>query len=511
METVPGFRPYYQCPCGAYRWQRSAANKGETHCLQCGTPFTGAQLRFWPKSQRLGGPRGHMPSTTMQQYGGQQPAWEYMDAKGAGGKGAKGTKGAKGAYGPQQGKGGRGQRPLQQPGLLTASATGGGNRGAAGTAQAAPNVINYSRASKDALYKARTHYKMVHGLWGEGHAYTVAAQQGLAEAEKEAMQKQPPEKKLAALRLEHGRVLDTVERQLRRCDEIELQQLALQQEYYDLEEEAAKNGKRAEELQSEIDAQEANLPEPAEPGAQRGLRDQLHSVLQAHTRRHGRDFSTRKQRRVVDDLEELLKNFENSEVDEDMGGEISDSLPSTPNMSDGEAKEKPPKQRKARGNRPPAQEAATDDDGEWQKGLGAVGRKLARRGDLGKRTVLQIAARQAGQGGKAKGKGADKGKGKANSYLAAVQAPARPPTTTYASAAAAGADGAAGGQPMSSSAGQPSTAVPPGGVPAGGNLTGGWPNLGAHATASAPAAQVPVPAMDFCAHQAELRRGGGSM
>jgi hypothetical protein len=371
---------------------------------------------------------------------------------------------------------------------------------------------------------------MVEGLWGADHPYTVAAKQGLADAEKEALQKQPPAKQLSALRQEHGRLLDAIARQLNRSDEIEGQQLALQQEYYDLEEETAKNAKRAEELQEEIDAQEAGLPVATEPGAQRGLRDHFHRLLQTHVGR--RDFSMQRQKKVVDDLEALLSNFEPKEEDAAMDGDISDSLPSTPNMSDGEAKEQAPKQRKSKANRQPGQTATADeDDGEWQKALGAVGRKLARRGDLGRRTVQQLAARQearqAGQGGKAKGKGAGKGKGKANSYTAAGQPLAQPPTATYASVAA-GADGAAGGQPMSSPTGQPS-ATPSGSVPAGGNLTGGWPNLGAPGSAAAAsaaaaqvpgaatssgtglqaAAQVPIDAQAYVAHQAQLRRGEG--
>jgi hypothetical protein len=359
---------------------------------------------------------------------------------------------------------------------------------------------------------------MVEELWGADHPYTVAAQQGLADAEKEALQKQPPAKQLSALRQEHGRLLDVLAQQLRRTDEIEEQQLALQQEYYDLEEETAKSAKRAEELQDEIDAQEVGLPAATEPGAQKGLRDHFHRLLQAHVGR--RDFSMQRQKKVVDDLEALLSNFESKEEDAAMDGDISDSLPSTPNMSDGEAREQAPKQRKSRALRQPDQAAtADDDDGEWQKGLGAVGRKLAKRGDLAKRTVQQLAARQearqAGQGGKAKGKSAGKGKGKANSYTAAGRPLAPPPTASYASVAAAGADGAAGVQAMSPSSGQPST-MPSGSVPAGGNLTGGWPSLGAGSTAATSsgtalhaAAQVPVDAQGYAAHQAQLRRGEG--
>ena len=46
MDYVPGYKACYECACGAYRWQRTAAQKGESHCLQCGNPFTSAQLRF---------------------------------------------------------------------------------------------------------------------------------------------------------------------------------------------------------------------------------------------------------------------------------------------------------------------------------------------------------------------------------------------------------------------------------------------------------------------------------
>jgi hypothetical protein len=153
--------------------------------------------------------------------------------------------------------------------------------------------------------------------------------------------------------------------------------------------------------------------------------------------------------------------------------------------------------------------AAAAEEGDWQRGLGAVGKKLARRGDLAKRTVQQLQARQAQQAqqsGKAKGKGAGKGKGKAITYSAVVRTPA-PPLGAHPSPMP-GADGAAGATRASSATGLPSAAVAPGGVPAGGSLTGGWPTLGA-ATA-AQAAQVPIPAAEHCAHQAQLRRGEGT-
>ena len=502
MESVPGFRPYYQCPCGAYRWLRSATNKGETHCLQCGSPFTGAQLRFWPK-QRLGDPTGRTQSHTVQHYGGRRYE-EYNDAKGAGGKGAKGANRAKGAHDPQGGKGGKGQRPPQQPGLL--SSTGAGHRATGAATQANPAVTyNKARASKDELYKARKHMEMVRGLWGEDHPYTAAAKQGLEAAEKDALQKQPPEKKLATLRQEHTKTLNSVQQGLHRCDEIEATMAALQQEYYDMEEAVAVRAKRAEDLQAEIDAQEADLPEPAVPGAQRGLRDQLHSVLHAHTRKSGKNFSDRRRQRVMENLEELLRDFEDTEPDADMEGAELDSLPSLGD-SDGE----PPaaKQRRERARGQDVDAAAAEEEGDWQRGLGAVGRKLAKRGDLGKRTVQQLQALQAQQGGKAKGKGAGKGKGKGITYSAVVRSPA-PPLGTRTSATPTGADGAAGTTPASSSAtGLPSAAVAPGEVPAGGSLTGGWPTLGA-ATA-VQAAQVPIPAAAHCAHQAQLRRGEGT-
>ena len=49
MDYVPGYKACYECACGAYRWQRTAAQKGESYCLQCGNPFSSAKLRFYPK------------------------------------------------------------------------------------------------------------------------------------------------------------------------------------------------------------------------------------------------------------------------------------------------------------------------------------------------------------------------------------------------------------------------------------------------------------------------------
>ena len=89
MDSVPGYRACFECCCDAYRWQRTAAQKGETHCLQCGTPFASAQLRFYPKVR--GG--GQMLPAAGQRCYGQRPggAWKGgSGAKGALGKGGKG-------------------------------------------------------------------------------------------------------------------------------------------------------------------------------------------------------------------------------------------------------------------------------------------------------------------------------------------------------------------------------------------------------------------------------------
>ena len=487
MDAVPGYRACYECPCGAYRWQKSAWQKGETHCLQCGTPFCAIPLRYYRKK---GG--GRTSSAAAQQYIGQWPK--------GGGKGLLGAKGAmgKGGKGP---KGAGGRRPgPQQPGLQTSPSTAPGDgRSAAGAAQPSPNTINYNRASKDALYRARTHYEVMRGLWGDESAHAVAAKQALDEASRDALDRQPPAKKLAALRQEHERVLASISHGLQRCDQIEMHMGELQQEYYATEAALEQRAQRAKDLQAEIDAFEADLPQATAPGAQVGIRDQLHNLLHAHVRRSGKQFTDRQREHACDNIEELLKVFE-EEPDAAMDEEL-DSLPA---LSDDD--ERAPKQRRARDRGPQAQAAETEEDDSWQQGLGAVGKKLARRGLLGKRTVQQLDARQTGQGGKAKGKGAaGKGKGKTISYSAALQSQP-PPTATYASAAPAGA----GGTASASSTGLPGAAIPPGGVvPAGGNLAGGWPQLGVPAATGTPAAQAPIAAADYTAHQAQLRRGEG--
>ena len=82
--------------------------------------------------------------------------------------------------------------------------------------------------------------------------------------------------------------------------------------------------------------------------------------------------------------------------------EDNEELDSLPALSGDE--ERAPKQRRARDRDPQALAAETAEDDVWQQGLGAVGKKIARRGLLAKRTVQQLEARQTGQGGKAKGK-----------------------------------------------------------------------------------------------------------
>jgi hypothetical protein len=294
-------------------------------------------------------------------------------------------------------------------------------------------------------------------------------------------------------------MLNSISHGLQRCDQIEEQMGALQQEYYNLEAALEQRAQRAHDIQVEIDTFEANLPTAATPGEQIGIRDQLQNLLQAHVRKSGKQFTDSQRKHTCDNIEELLKVFE-AEPDDTMGDE--DSLADETMGDDERAPKQPRTTDKA------AEEQADEavDDSEWERGLGAVGKKLVRRGILGKRTVLQLGAQQAGQGGKAKGKStAGKGKGKAISYSAALQAPP-PPTATMAQAPPAGQSGAA----MPSGTGLPGVAASPGGVvPAGGNLTGGWPQLGAASSAAADAAQVPVEAQGNAAHQAQLRRGEG--
>ena len=498
MDSVSGFRACLHCPCGAYRWQDTAIQKHETHCLVCGTPFASAKVCYWPRPRKAGGGKGRTQSRTGQPFSGQWPTadWPWL------GFGAKGPKG-KGGKGNQMGPAGKGQQ-LLQPGLLTASSTSSGHgRSAAGVAQPASHGINYSRAAKDALYRARTHYDMVRGLWGDGHAYTTAARQGLEAAEKEALEKQPPAKKLAALRQEYGRALDALQQGLHRSDQIEETIGQLQQEYYDVESEVEQTARRIEELQTEINAHEADLPQAAPPGEQKGLRDQLQSLLSSHVRRGGKALTDKQQQRACNNIEELLRDFE-SEVDEKMDRSDLDSLPA---LSDEEAVERAPKQRRST-EKVQTQEESAAENQEWQKGLGAVGKKLVRRGLLAKHTVQQLEARQSGgQGGKAKGKGKNgKGKGKIVSFSAAVQAP--PPTTTAPTYAQAAAQDRAS---SSTAAGLPGASVPPGGVPDGGNLTGGWPQLHPKGAAADQGVRAPstVDAAGYTAQQAQLRRGEG--
>jgi hypothetical protein len=335
------------------------------------------------------------------------------------------------------------------------------------------------------------------GLWGDDSAYAQDAKAALDRASREALDQQPPAKKLAGLRSEHQTVLTSISHGLQRCDQIEVQMGALQQEYYTLEAALEQRAQRAQDLQVEIDTFEADLPQAAAPGAQIGIRDQLQNLLQAHVRRSGKQFTDSQRKHTCDNIEELLKIFEAAPDD---AMEDEDSLPP---LSDDE---RAPKQLRANDKVAEEQADGAADDAEWERGLGAVGKKLVRRGVLGKRTVLQLGAQQAGQGGKAKGKSSTgKGKGKAISYSAAVQAPP-PPAATMAYAPPSGHGGAA----STSATGLPGVAVPPGGVvPAGGNLTGGWPQLGAASATGAPAAQTPVEAMGYTAHQAQLRRGEG--
>ncbi len=230
-----------------------------------------------------------------------------------------------------------------------------------------------------------------------------------------------------------------------------------------------------------------------------GPRGQLQNTLQHIVRASGREIADEGQADVCELIEVLLRklNLAPSDAMED------DPLDTD---SDGED-ERAKKQRRAE---QPGQGSADapDDDEEWQTGLGAVGRKLARRGLLGKRTAQQLGGLAAAPGGKAGGKASAKGKGPKGkgkgftSYSAAVQAP----SPAFAAAAAMPTGGAppAG---MASGTVQPGAAAAPIGVPTGGNLTGGWPQLGAQAAAGG----EPIQAVAYAEHQAQLRRGEGQL
>ncbi len=516
MEAVPGFRAFYQCSCGAYRWYSTAIQKGETKCLACGAPFAQAKVCYWPKPQKAGGGGGRariQPSTGQLWTGGQWPQlggwqWHGLAPKGSDtSKGGKGIKGKGNQMGPW---GGKGPPQPQQAGLLTASSTGTGHRRPAGTAQAPTSGINYNRASKDGLYRARMHYDVVRGLWGEDHEHTLTAKKQLEEAEKEALEKQPPAKKLASLRQEFNRALDDLQRGLQRSDQLELEIGQLQQEYYSVDSEVERTARKIQDLQVEIAAHEEELPQAVRPGAQpqRGLRDQLQDLLSAHVQRGGKPLSDQQQERACENLEKLLKDFEvdSGDGDANMDGSDLSSLPPLSEASDVE--ERQPKQRRAKEKDSKDQDAAEEAQEDWQQGLGAIGKKLVRRGLLAKSTVQKLAERHPGEGGgKAKGKGkTGKGKGKHISFSAAVQAhPPKAASPPYAQEAAPD-------QASSPSAtGLPGAAVPPGGVPEGGSLTGGWPQLHPQGSSSAQGVR-PAPLVDaasYIAAQAQLRRGEG--
>jgi hypothetical protein len=347
------------------------------------------------------------------------------------------------------------------------------------------------------------HYDSTRRLFGDEHALTQEAKRCLDEASKEALDKQPPAKKLAALRQEHARAVASLSYGLQRCDQIEAEMGALQAEYYAMEAACEERAEKEKELQRQIAEYELHLPPAAAPGAQRGLRDQLQDLLHAHVRQSGKDFSERRARAVCDRVEELLKDVgAEDKSDDEMRDDISDPAP-----SDGEVAERAAKQRRE-------DDSNKKEEDDWERGLGAVGKKLFRRGVLGKRAVQLLEQNQAGQGGKSKGKGTkNKGKGPI-SYSAAVQTPTPPGHPAFSPSAGA----TAAGEATPSGTRLPGAALPPGGVPAGGNLTGGWPLLGgssatgeaaAPATPMQAAAYQPVAAADYAAHQAQLLRGEG--
>jgi hypothetical protein len=309
------------------------------------------------------------------------------------------------------------------------------------------------------------------GLWGPESSYAKEAKELLEKATRENLDQQPPAKKLAGLRAEHQNVANNVLRALHRCDQIEEQMAALQQEYYDMEAAAEAGAQRARELQGDIDTYEAGLPTATTPGEQLGVRERLQNVLQAYVRQSGQEFTDSARKITCDSIEVLLQAV-GAPADTDMREHDQDD--------DAMEDERAPKQ--PRTEKPIEEQAdAADDDAEWERGLGAVGKKLVRRGVLGKRLVLQMGAMQVGQGGKNKGKGTlGKGKGKAISYSAAVQTP--PPVATVAAGLQPNQGGAAASSGTSSGTGMP-------GSPA--------------------AAQVPIDAQAYAAHQAQLRRGEG--
>ena len=55
----------------------------------------------------------------------------------------------------------------------------------------------------------------------------------------------------------------------------------------------------------------------------------------------------------------------------------------------------------------------------------------------------------------------------------------------------------------------PVAAMPPGSVPAGGKLTGGWPQLGGQGQSAPAASAEPIQAAEYAARQAQLRQEEG--
>ena len=475
MESIPGYRACFECSCGAYRWQKTAVNKGENTCLGCGAPFTGASLRSYPKTRGMPSATRHQSATSWTR----SSAKSWADAKGAGSKGGKGV---------YKGAASKGQGPLQPGPLGTISPTGTGGGSAAAGAGAQQNVIKYDRAAKDIVYRARTHYEVTKGLWGDTHPLTQAAQQSYDEANREAIERQPPARRLSGLRQELHKEMSSLSHALQRCNRIEEEMAALQQEYYAMEEAAEMRAQRTTALQLQIDEYEAamQLPQATASGPRLGPRDHLQSTLQQIVHNSGKEIGEKAQGEVCQLIEILLQKLqvEQNTTDADMDApDISDP------DSDGDGDREPSRKVRKAQSSTQDQTAAGADDDEWQNGLGAVGKKLARRGLLGKRTAQQLAATGGKAGGKAnsKGKGqAGKGKGYAT-YSAAVQS---------SSAHAAGGERPAGG------------ALP----------TGTLSATGQPGAASAPVGPQPavaggesIDAAAYVAHQAQLRRGEGQV
>ena len=428
----------FKCGCGAWRWCDRAEALGEHSCKECGTPFSGATVEFYPwtvgKGDReRGREREREPR---HQLSGRSGRME--EAKGQGRRGPKGgnAKGS-GAGAGHGGKGGSGappgggpKAPGRQPNHLQ---QGYGGKGGGAEAPVARDNITYSKAKTDPLCRAQYMLETAKDLFGENSREAEDAQKAFQAAKQEADNRKTPAQKAMGLRSHRTTYIEAVASGVQRFQTLQEQQQEITEELERIDLDNKQNLERIQELDAKTAALEAEggLKAPIATGGQFSMapEDLLQRSLQATVKQAQAAIQASGALDAPDRLREyeialgVLQGKAMSLMRDDVS-DMSDVA------SDTEDKNEPPRAKTPRRDEPntdsydaamqPREEAEEEQDDElaWTKVLGPQARRAQREQKLAARTIQDIAKRlqmqsSTGQAkGKSKGSGKSKGPGK---------------------------------------------------------------------------------------------------